>query len=589
MTIIEVSKNIIMMKKIISRYATEIPNCLMQQDFHPLLKQIYANRGVQSLEDLDLSLKGLLSFHSLSQIEKAVETLYVALQEKKKIIVIGDYDVDGATSTALAVRLLSAFGAEKVGFLVPDRFNYGYGLSPAIVQLAAEQSPDILLTVDNGISSIDGVAKANALNIDVIVTDHHLAAINLPNAIAIVNPNQPNDKFPCKNLAGVGVIFYVMLALRAKLRQCNWFEEKNIKDPNFSEYTDLVALGTVADMVSMDKNNRILVNQGLSRIRAGKCCPGITAILQVARRNQSEIVASDLGYAVGPRLNAAGRLEEMSLGVNCLLSDNFNEALKYAAELEDLNLERRAIEQEMRQEALTIIENYPLQDPEKKELPFGICLMNESWHQGVVGIIASRIKDRLHRPTIVFAQIDDDLLKGSARSIPKLHLRDALESLALEYPGLITRFGGHAMAAGLTIPKNRYQEFTERFDRQVRKSLNENDFACEYITDGALEFEHFNLEMAALLKNSGPWGQDFQEPKFDGRFHVLDQRLLVGKHLKLTLEFQTKHIDAIAFNVDLNAWPNHRCEFIEAVYRLDVNSFRGRENLQLIIEHLEPI
>ncbi len=575
------------MQKIISRYEADIPACLMQQEFHPLLKQIYANRGVRSLAELDLGLSGLLPFHSLLQIEQAADALYQALQEQKKIVIIGDYDVDGATSTALAVRLLRAFGAKNVDFLVPNRFAYGYGLSPKIVQLAAQNNPDFLLTVDNGISSLEGVDAANALNIDVIITDHHLAGSELPHAIAIINPNQPKDKFPSKNLAGVGVLFYVMLALRAKLRECNWFEEMNIKEPNLSEYLDLVALGTVADMVSMDKNNRVLVDQGLRRIRAGKCCAGITAILQIARRNQSSIVASDLGYAVGPRLNAAGRLEEMSLGVNCLLTDDFNKALNYANELEALNLERRSIEHEMRQEAFSLIDHYPLK--QDKKLPYGLCLMNENWHQGVVGIIASRVKDQLHRPTIVFAQIEDDVLKGSARSIPKLHLRDAIESIAAEYPDLVLRFGGHAMAAGLAIPKKRYQEFADIFDRQVRRTLNEGDFACEYITDGGLEYEHFDLDVAELLKNSGPWGQDFQEPKFDGRFHVLDQRLVGGKHLKITLEFQGKRIDAIAFNVDLNAWPNHRCEFIEAVYRLDVNAFRGRQNLQLIVEHMEPV
>lgn len=575
------------MQKIISRYETDIPDCLVQQDLHPLLKKIYANRGVRSFNELDLGLSGLLPFYALSQIDKAVDILYEALQKQQKIIIIGDYDVDGATSTALAVRLLRAFGSENIEFLVPNRFTYGYGLSPEIVNLAASKNPNVLVTVDNGISSLNGVLAANALNIDVIITDHHLAGSKLPEATAIVNPNQPKDKFPSKNLAGVGVLFYMMLALRAKLRECNWFEEMNIKEPNLSEYLDLVALGTVADMVSMDKNNRILVDQGLRRIRAGKCCVGITAILQVARRNQSDMVASDLGYAVGPRLNAAGRLEEMSLGVNCLLTDDFGKALVYAIELEKLNLERRSIEHAMRQEALALIDHYPLH--QDKKLPHGLCLMNENWHQGVVGIIASRIKDQLHRPTIVFAQIEDDVLKGSARSIPKLHLRDTLANIALEYPDLIMRFGGHAMAAGLAISKKRYQEFADIFDRQVRRTLNENDFACEYITDGALEYEYFDLDIAALLKHAGPWGQDFQEPLFDGRFHVLDQRLVGGKHLKITLEFQAKRIDAIAFNVDLNAWPNHRCEFIEAVYRLDINVFRGRQSLQLIVEHLEPV
>lgn len=571
----------------ISKCKVDISQELTQSDLHPLLQQIYANRGIKRVNELDLDLKGLLSFHSLSCIDQAVDGLFDAIKFQQKILIVGDYDVDGATSIALALRVLRAFGAKFVDFIIPDRFKYGYGLSPQIVEFASQHSPDLLVTVDNGISSIAGVAAANALNIKVIVTDHHLAGVELPKALAIINPNQPGDRFPSKNLAGVGVVFYLLLALRAKLRESHWFSEQQIDEPNLADYLDLVALGTVADMVSLDKNNRILILQGLRRISAGKCCSGITALLQIAKRNPSDITAYDLGFTVSPRLNAAGRLEDMSIGINCLLADDFSKALKLAKELDALNVERREIEHEMRQEAFSIIDNYHLKN--EKDLPFGLCLMDRSWHQGVVGIIASRIKDRLNRPTIVFAQLEDGSLKGSARSVPKLHLRNVLEQIAMEYPGLIIRFGGHSMAAGLTILAESYHRFSEIFDRQVRQKLKESDFLCEYITDGVLEYEHFNLEMADRLKKGGPWGQDFQQPLFNGRFQVLEQRLVGNKHLKLTLDYQSNQIDAIAFNVDLDIWPSYRCSFIEAVYRMDINAFRGRQSLQLILEYLESV
>ncbi len=575
------------MRKKIVRKTLNISDSLLAHHFHPILTRVYGNRGVQSAKELELELKNLLPYQTLYQMDLAVDRLVRAIKNQEKILILGDYDVDGATSTALMLRILRAFGAESVDFLIPNRFVYGYGLSPKIVELAACQKPDLLITVDNGISSVEGVEAANDLKIDIIVTDHHLAPPTLPRALAIINPNQPQDHFLSKNLAGVGVVFYIMLALRAKLRELNWFQEKGMQEPNLADYLDLVALGTVADMVSLDRNNRILVAHGLRRIRAAQCCPGITALLQIARRSQPDLAASDLGYSVGPRLNAAGRLEEMSLGVNCLLADDFAKALHFANELEKLNEERRGIEHTMRQEALSIIHEYHIQND--KALPFGVCLMNERWHQGVVGIIASRIKDRLHRPTIVFAKLDDGSLKGSGRSVPKLHLRDAIEKIAMTHPDLILRFGGHAMAAGLTIVEHGFSQFSTLFDEAVRRSLNEEDFFCEYETDGALDHEHFDLDFAQMLREAGPWGQDFSEPVFDGRFHVLDQRLVGNRHLKLTLEYQSKQLDAIAFNVDLDQWPNHRCEFIEAVYRLDINSFRGRQNVQLVIEYLEPV
>lgn len=572
-----------MQKKIIRR--TDQAETLASHDLHPLLQRIYALRGITSSAELERGLEKLLPYRDMLGIDSAVTCLADILRQQQKIVVVGDFDADGATSTAVAVRALRSFGAAHVDFLVPNRFAFGYGLTPEIVAVAHKEfSPAMIITVDNGIANNAGVAAAKALGMKVIVTDHHLPGSTLPDADVIVNPNQPNDIFPSKNLAGVGVIFYVMLALRRHLLEKNWFAEKNIPEPNMSKLLDIVALGTVADVVPLDQNNRILVYQGLRRIRAGQCVPGITALLEVANRNQERLVASDLGFAVGPRLNAAGRLDDMSLGINCLLTDDMAKARKMAAMLSELNDERRSIEQEMQQQALEILTKLR---PEKNErLPTGISLFDDQWHQGVIGILASRIKDRFHRPVIAFAPASDDQIKGSARSIPGLHIRDALAEIATRHPQLIDKFGGHAMAAGLTLSRAAFDNFAKAFDEVVTRHLTEEQLHNCVISDGELAHGDLTLDVAEALREAGPWGQAFPEPLFDGTFDVLEQRLVGNKHLKMVLMKEGQPIDAIAFNIDVNLWPNHRCARVHIAYRMDVNEFRGRRTVQLIVEHL---
>lgn len=551
---------------------------------HPLLQRIYLARGIESPQQLQYDLTNLPSYKELLNIDAAVECLYEALLQQQKIVIVGDYDADGATSTALAVKALRAFGFEHVAYLVPDRFKYGYGLTPEIVKVAAEMQPNLIVTVDNGVASIDGVAAAKKLGIKVLVTDHHLAGGELPNAVAIVNPNQPNDSFSGKNLAGVGVIFYVMLALRSWLRAQHWFEDNNMSEPNMADFLDLVALGTVADVVSLDYINRILVHQGLKRIRSGKSCSGILALLQVAKRKYRSVVASDLGFGVGPRLNAAGRLEDMSLGVECLLAETQSDAYILANELNDLNQERKGIEDEMRKQALQILDSFCLE----KQLPVGVCLYDANWHQGVVGLVASRIKDKIHRPVIAFARVSENEIKGSARSINGVHIRDVLENIAIKHPELITKFGGHAMAAGLSLELSNYQSFCEVFANEVQDLVSEADLSGEIHTDGELCAADFELSVAEMLRNAGPWGQGFVEPIFVGEFEILDQRLVGEKHLRLTLGVSgsDKTVNAIAFGIDTNIWPNYRCSKLNAIYRLDVNEYNGFKNLQLVIERL---
>lgn len=575
------------MKKTITRISKPINSALKQLDIHAMLLRIYANRDIQTPEQLETDLKGLLPYHALLGINDAVINLYKALQSQQRILIIGDYDVDGATSTALMYRVLRSFGAKKVDFIIPDRFSYGYGLTPKIIELAAEKKPDLIITVDNGITSIEGVDAANKLGISVIITDHHLVGNELPNAAAIVNPKQPDDKSGCMNLAGVGVAFYVLLALRAKLRAESWFVLQNISEPNLANYLDLVALGTVADVVPLDKNNRILVQQGLRRIQAGKCCRGIEALLKQANRNQAFLTASDLGYAIGPRLNAAGRIEDMSLGVNCLITDDWFRAQQIAFELNSLNNERRIIEKKMQQQALSLLENYNVN--EKAALPIGLCLHNENWHQGVVGILASRLKDKFHRPVIAFATNEEGSLKGSARSIPGLHIREVLDEIAGQHPGLIDKYGGHAQAAGLTVAANNFSQFSQLFDEAARIHLTDDDLQSKIISDGELATDDFSIELAEILREAGPWGQDFSEPIFDNKFRLLQQRIVGGSHLKLLLEIGSRTIDAIAFNVDTALWPNQQCEYIHAAYLLDINEYLGQRNLQLLIRHLQPI
>lgn len=551
-----------------------------------LLQQLYAARDVDSDEALDRDLKGLLPFQQLLSMDKVVARLVQALAQQERVLIVGDFDADGATSTALAVTALRCFGFKSVDYLVPNRFEYGYGLTPEIVTLAKTKTPNLIITVDNGIASVDGVEAANAAGIDVIVTDHHLPGNVLPEAAAIVNPNQHGDTFPSKNLAGVGVIFYVMLALRHTLREQQWFDNNNIAEPNLAQFLDLVALGTVADVVTLDRNNRILVHQGLRRIRAGKCRPGILALLKIAKRSPHSITASDLGFAVGPRLNAAGRLEDMSIGIECLLSQHESQASTLAQTLDDLNHKRRDIEADMKTQAYEVLQKLTL---EAKGLPVGLCLFDATWHQGVIGILAGRIKEQWHRPVIAFAKMDENTIKGSARSVPGIHIRDVLDVIATQHPGLIDKFGGHAMAAGLSLPINNFKAFSKAFDAEVQRHITPDILEAKVLSDGELPAEEFLLETASLLRDAGPWGQGFPEPLFDGRFRILDQRIVGTNHLKMVLEMPEtrKPLDAIAFHIDTNEWPKRNCEFVTAAYKLDINEFRGVKSLQLIISHLE--
>ncbi len=573
-----------MQKKIIKRQSVET-DAFIAQGIHPLLQKIYSHRGVKSQEELEKGLERLLPYHDLLGIDQAALLLRDSIKRQEKILIVGDFDADGATSTALAVRALRGFGAKHVSFLVPNRFTLGYGLTPELVAIAKDLSPAVIITVDNGIANNAGVDASKALGIKVVVTDHHLPGPELPNADVIVNPNQPHDTFLSKNIAGVGVIFYVMLALRRALSDDGWFVQQNMPEPKLSKLLDLVALGTVADVVALDQNNRILVHQGLGRIRAGQCIPGITALLEIAGRNQARLVSTDLGFAVAPRLNAVGRLEDMSFGIECLLCDDMTKAREMAAVMNQLNDDRRAIEQDMQEQALSILKK--LQASKETEVPKGICLFDEEWHQGVVGIVASRIKDRFHRPVIAFALTQEGELKGSGRSISGLHIRDILAEIVAQQPGLISKFGGHAMAAGLTIPRAAYENFSKAFDQAVSRHLTEAQLHNCLVSDGELQSTDITLEVAEVLREAGPWGQAFPEPLFDGVFAVLEQRLVGNKHLKMVLGWGELVIDAIAFNIDINVWPNHRCKEVYIAYRMDVNEFRGKRSVQLIVEHLD--
>lgn len=559
-----------------------------------VLNRVYANRNVQSVDELDYSIGQLLPYGKLKGISEAATLISDAIKEKLKIVIVGDFDVDGATSTTVAVNALENMGSENVDFIVPNRFEYGYGLTPEIVDVAVERfNPDVIITVDNGISSIEGVEAAKKHNLKVIVTDHHLPAEVLPIADAIVNPNQAGCSFPSKMLAGVGVIFYVMLAVRALLREQNWFVEKNIVEPNLAKLLDLVALGTVADVVPLDYNNRILVSQGLARIRSGKVRAGIKALIDVAGRESGRLIASDFGFAIAPRLNAAGRLDDMSLGINCLLSDDLAQAHKIAQQLDEINHARRDIEADMKQQAMAILDGMHLNEMdekgESKNLPYGLCIFDPGFHEGVVGIIASRIKDQWNRPVIVFAKTDDGLLKGSGRSIKGFHMRDALDAVASQNQGLITKFGGHAMAAGLTIAESDFEVFTESFDKEVRRHLDEDDLQGVVMSDGELLNSEFSMITAEELRYAGPWGQTFQEPVFDGIFNIINKRIVGEKHLKLSLQPVNSNLemDAIAFNTTDKEWPAEKTQ-AKVAYRLDVNVFRGNKSLQLMVEHIEP-
>jgi len=544
-----------------------------------LLRRIYAARGVQQGADLDRSLARMIPPNQLSDVARAADRVAEAIVQGQRILIVGDFDADGATSVALSVSLLEALGARHVDFLVPNRFDFGYGLSPEIVVLAAQRAPQLLVTVDNGVASIDGVAAANAAGMDVIVTDHHLPGRQLPDAYAVVNPNLPGCGFASKALAGVGVIYYVLGLVRAQLRQQGWFHDR--KEPNLADWLDLVALGTVADVVPLDHNNRILVRQGLNRMRAGRCRPGIAALAEVAGKPLAKLSAQDLGFALGPRLNAAGRLDDMTLGIRCLLARSKDEAMSLARALDELNRARRELEQEMVRDAELIVAGHRTDAADR----FGVCVYEPGWHQGVIGIVAGRLREKVNRPVIAFADAGHqapDELKGSARSVPELHVRDVLDAIATRHPGMLVKFGGHAMAAGLSIKRVHYQRFAKAFDAEVRQQLPAHALERTLLTDGALEGGDLSLDVARQLANAGPWGQAFPEPLFQGEFDIVSQRVVGEHHLKLVLKLGARVVDGIAFRQP--PLPNVRRVCV--AYRVAENDYGELPTLQLVVEHL---
>ena len=573
------------MSEVIERRQGVISPALRDASLPRALKQIYANRGVDNLNDISLPLNQLLPPSALKGAQEAAEMLADAIEFQASVVIVGDFDADGATSCALAVSLLKQMGLEEVTYLVPNRFEYGYGLTPEIVGIAAQYQPDVLMTVDNGIASIDGVMAARMLGMSVIVTDHHLPGAELPEADIIVNPNQPGCSFPSKALAGVGVMFYVLTALRAELRQRGWFETMGIEMPNLADSLDLVALGTVADVVPLDKNNRTLVAAGIARMRAGRARPGIEALFEVAGRDIRSVSSTDLGFVAGPRINAAGRLDDMSVGIECLLSESSFGARELATQLNDYNRERRDIESSMQADALALLENgtFSVSDTD-----FALSLYQADWHQGVVGILASRIRERFHRPTLIFAQAGDGELKGSGRSIAGFHLRDALDRVATLNPGLITKFGGHAMAAGLSLAESNLPQFRDAFNRVASEAMNGALSDQIYRTDGELEASDMTLQLAEAIESGGPWGQAFEAPSFDGIFRVSDMRVVGEKHLKFRLSTDAGTLDAIAFNQDVETWMADRPSAVRCVYRPSVNEYRGERKLQLQLDTIWP-
>jgi single-stranded-DNA-specific exonuclease len=551
-----------------------------------VLQRVYAARGIHESRQLEVGLDRLLPADDLMNIRSAASRLLEAIQQQQSVLVVGDYDADGATSTTVAIRALRALGLQQIDYLVPNRFEYGYGLSPEIVAVAVQSEPDLIITVDNGIASIAGVRLARDSGIDVLITDHHLPGEQLPDASVIVNPNQSGDRFASKSLAGVGVVFYIMLALRALMREQGWFTRQGIQEPNLAELLDLVALGTVADVVSLDHNNRILVEQGLRRMRAARTQPGIKALAQVADRQMARLNSADLGYALAPRLNAAGRLEDMSIGIECLLTDDPGKAQQLAAQLDGINHERRTISRDMEDEAAGMLEALHLSDNEDN-WPVIYCLYQPYWHQGVIGILAGRIKEKTHRPVIVFADGENDELKGSARSIAGFHIRDALDAVASANPGLITKFGGHAMAAGLSLAKHEFERFRKALQVHAASVLDQQLLQNTVLTDGSLTDNELSMDTARALESGGPWGQDFPEPLFEGKFRVLNCRRIGAdqRHRKFRLLSGTLELDAVAFNQADGICPDNN-EVIHVTYRLQVNRYRGFETLQLIIQDL---
>lgn len=569
----------------IQRRHAVIPNPIDPQ-LPPILDRLYRNRGVTDVAQIQTQIKKLRHYNELKGIERAASLICEAIKQAKAICIIGDFDADGATSTAICILALKAFGHQNVDYLVPNRFDFGYGLSPEIVDVAYQQKAEFIITVDNGISCVEGVSHAKQLGMKVVVTDHHLPGYTLPDADAIVNPNQPGCEFLSKNLAGVGVAFYVMLAVKAQLQTEGWFEQKNIQPPNLANYLDIVALGTVADVVPLDENNRVLVHQGLQRIRSGVARPGIKAILEVAARPCHKLSSTDLGFVLGPRLNAAGRLDDMSLGIECLITEDHQIARQIAARLDALNLERREIESSMKDEAEQALQTFISQG---NELPSGVVLYQPDFHQGVIGILAGRIKEKYYRPTIVFAEQDDISIKGSARSVPGVHIRDLLETVNTQNPGLIDKFGGHAMAAGLSLKTARLSEFKVAFEAAVAEATKGLPTQNLILSDGVLGCQEINIENASLIKLAVPWGQTFEEPLFDGVFEMRSQRIVGKNHLKMVVSLDGIEFDAIAFNIDIKTWPNPKVRQVKLAYKLDINEFRGQISVQLLVQALQEV
>ena len=572
------------MKKLIQ--AREyVDDAHLPSHIHPVIKQIYATRQVVHADELNNSAATLHDFKLFKDIDKATDLLQRALQAQSKVLIVGDFDADGATSTATLMQGLAMFGFAHLDYLIPDRFSLGYGLSPALAEQIVTMAPDLVITVDNGISCIAGIDIVKCAGIKVLVTDHHLQGEQLPNADAIVNPNRHDCDFPSKSIAGVGVAFYLLIALRSALRDAGYFEQQS--PPNLADLLDIVALGTVADVVALDANNRTLVHQGLARIRSGKTRPGISALIEVANRNAARLSASDFGFSLAPRLNAAGRLDDMSLGIACLLATDINQARQIAGELDSLNHESREIEQGMQLEAQAVLDRLAFSD---EQTPDAICLYQEDWHQGVIGILAGRLKEKYHRPTVIFAGGDNGEIKGSCRSIEGLHMRDLLKRLNTLHPHLISKFGGHAMAAGLSINEQHFSEFKHAFEQAVSAKLSDEHKKCIILTDGELPSDCFNMEFAQQIKQAGPWGQQFPEPVFEHTFELVQQRIVGEKHLKLVLKHHSgRLVDAIAFGVDVKAWPDTEARFVRLAYQLDINEFRGKFSLQLIVRELQKV
>lgn len=553
---------------------------------HPVIRRILLTRNITDESALDLSLGRLLPPNSLAGVQQAAEILADAVVNNQSILIVGDFDADGATGTSLAIRALKLMAATRVGFRVPNRFEFGYGLSEGLVETLSDDPPDVLVTVDSGISSLEGAAKAREMGCKLIITDHHLPGDALPGADAIVNPNCPGDQFQSKALAGVGVVFYLMTVVRSALRDRNWFTFPR-QQPNLARLLDLVALGTVADLVPLDNNNRILVRQGIERIRQGLCGPGLLALLRLGKRDYRHLSASDLGFAVAPRLNAAGRLEDMSVGIRCLLTDDRDEAMALAKELDELNHSRKARQEQMQQQALEQLQEL-LDGLSARDLPAGVCLYDDGWHQGIVGLVASRIKDHVHRPVLAFAPESEssDVLKGSARSVRGVHIRDVLARIDTLHPDMITAFGGHAMAAGLTMNAGQLEKFESALNESIEFFLQGQTLENEILTDGSLPASDMNLSFAERLNQLGPWGQKFPEPVFEGRFVIEQQRVVGGAHLKMSLRpvDGQQCMDAIAFGRLPEDLPGS--DVVELVYRLDINHFRGHKTCQLMVEQI---